>query len=1013
MKTNVRFPFVGRFALVLLLVVPSLAFAQAERPAIRAIFPGRSNVTVEVDVPAGVQRVTLESRSRLGSGAWAPAAVQYTDGVRTLARFTLPLSERMEILRVRADYSLPLPGKFYDPNSLRREWSTNYAVLFGPAFSSDIRDNPPATREVVESDIWKLDGDRLYFFNTYRGLQILDITNPDDATVIGSYPLPAAGEDMYLLGSNHVVLLARDGCSGPARSDVLFVSVTNAAQPALTAKLPVEGQVLESRLVGSALYVASQTYREFTSTNGTTWEWGTIVSSFDLAEPSRPEARGTLWFPGYGNVVMATDILLFVGCVSPQNEYDTALRMIDITSPDGKMATYGAVRTRGRIQDKFKLQYANNVLTTIAEDWRRTNGVNVTTWLETFRVPDPRSAPPGGITKLGELELGRGERLHATRFDADKAYIVTFFQIDPLWVVDLSDAARPRIAGELEVPGWSTYIHPMGDRLLSVGVETNRVAVSLFDVTHPGKPALLSRVLLGENHSWSTANDDEKALTVFEDKGMVLLPYSGDTTNGWASRVQLIDLTRSNLVARGVVEHAMQPRRSGFHRDRVLSLSGMELLSVNATNRDLPVVSGRTPLSWSVDRVWLAGDYVVELTGNAYGLAQSRTVVRVAPADAPNASVTEFDVGEGHYAGAALRSNLLYIAQTLPSSQTGKVEFILTILDASALPQVQVLGRTPALIQESGSLYANWTPVWAGESVLVWAGAGWGGWIAWGAPLLMTDALWRGPWFSSDASDGHLVAFQVANPANPLVSSELDLMPEEGWRRFSVPYAAGSLVYISQGATELAPGTTNTWVNRDYLHVIDYADPSAPARRKPVTVPGVLAGLSHGGEMIYTKTARSQINDYSEWLNASAYDGLVAYPVATLPLGPGWPRPSALDGPHVYKAVRQDASGTNAAKNQLQRWFVNAGGEFELDAEESVGAPVTTLWIKNGLLAAQHGYEAISLWNASQPKDLLSVGKLVAPGCMNPILPLADGALGEGIWIPMGGYGVAWTTDLP
>jgi uncharacterized secreted protein with C-terminal beta-propeller domain len=64
----------------------------------------------------------------------------------------------------------------------------------------------------------------------------------------------------------------------------------------------------------------------------------------------------------------------------------------------------------------------------------------------------------------------------------------------------------------------------MGSRLLAVGVESNRVAVSLFDVANPAKPGLLSRLLLGENYSWTEANYDEKAFTVLPDANLVWYP---------------------------------------------------------------------------------------------------------------------------------------------------------------------------------------------------------------------------------------------------------------------------------------------------------------------------------------------------------------------------------------------------------------------------------------------------------------------------------------------------------
>ena len=133
------------------------------------------------------------------------------------------------------------------------------------------------------------------------------------------------------------------------------------------------------------------------------------------------------------------------------------------------------------------------------------------------------------------------------------------------------------------------------------------MSVSLFDVHDPAAPSLLSKVSLGENYSWSEANTDEKAFNVMPDEHLILLPYQGYFTNGYAQRIQLIDLNRDSLAARGVIEHEFQPRRAAVHDDRIVSISGQELLSVDATDRDHPVVKDDLTLAWSVDRLFPQG----------------------------------------------------------------------------------------------------------------------------------------------------------------------------------------------------------------------------------------------------------------------------------------------------------------------------------------------------------------------------------------------------------------------
>ena len=518
-----------------------------DQPLITAIRLEGTNIVVTAQVPDGIKRVTLECRSRLGAGSWQPRALTRLDDTGGQITFRIPKAAGLEVLRVRADDQEALPASFYSgTNSFAGQPVSSGAL--GGVFegAADSRGAPPAAdapgRDVVESDIWKISGDTLYFFNQYRGLQVIDISVPDAAAVRGVLPLPAAGEQMYLLDSSHVVLLARDGCGwggADSESQVLIVNVTGGA-PKVAASVPVKGFIQESRLVGTALYVASETLRPLTSNS---WEWGTLVTSFDLSNPDAPVAKGTLWFSGSGNVIAATDVYLFVAVASPSDYWRSTVHCLDITAPDGTMNEVGAISTAGRVNDKFKMTWANFVFIAVSES-PVNGGATWATRLETFHLPDPRAVGPEGISRLGELSLGSGERLFATRFDGNLAYLVTFRRIDPLWVVDLTDPAHPEIAGEVQVPGYSTFIQPLGDRLVTIGLDnTNswRVAVSLFDVHDPAAPALLSKVALGQNSSWSEANSDEKAFAVLPEAGLILVPYQGYETNGYSSRVQLID----------------------------------------------------------------------------------------------------------------------------------------------------------------------------------------------------------------------------------------------------------------------------------------------------------------------------------------------------------------------------------------------------------------------------------------------------------------------------------------
>jgi hypothetical protein len=1002
-----------------LFAIPLTSYSQDAQPVITSIRTQNTNVVVEATVPAGIRRVTLETRARFGAGTWVPAAVAQTDGTAGKITFRVPLSRNSEMLRARAEPTAPLPADFYTGTNLFWGPSTNVVDVAGFEFTgSDLKGADATTpgersREVVESDIWKVSGDTLYFFNQYRGLQVIDITEPDKAFVRGTLHLPAAGEQMYVAAASHVILLARNDCTGNTdESRVLVVSAAGAT-PQIVTNLTVPGWIQESRMVGDVLFVASQSWRQVPGTTNA-WEWGSVVSSFDLADPAHPAARGTIWHPGYGNAVSATDSYLFVATQDPTNWWQSVVNVIDITSPDGEMVPYGSVETGGRINDKFKLNYVDEILTTISEDWRRTTTNNVLTRLETFQLPLPGSVPPAKIQRLAELELGRGEQLHATRFDGNRVYVVTFFRIDPLWVVDLSNPAKPHIAGAVDVPGWSTYILPLGERLVSVGVESNRVAVSLFDVRDPASPDLLSRVRLGLNYSWSEANSDEKAFTVLTDLGLILVPYSGDTTNGWTSRVQLIDLTPTALVARGIIEHQFQPRRAMHHRDRVLSLSGAQLLSVYVTDRDDPLVRGVTDLAWSVDRLLLADQYILELSSGSqwWWDPASWAGIRVAAAGEPDRLVGRLPLEPMPVVGASLRDGRLYVAQG-PSggdlSDTNTPNFFFTVVDASKLPELSVVGRE-AVRADVPPWTGDWEAVWPKPGIVVWVGGG-------------ADYWWWGPWLSDftepgrlgggmmlwspvmRTGGGHLLAFDVSTATDPKLLSELNLEDTNTWS-FSKPFTEGTLVYLTHRQPEAPPKSDDgTWVHRYYLDVIDYADPASPTLRKPLNVPGTLQGISHVGEMLYT--TRWDTNGVTEWLEASAYNGVNVSLVASLPLPEAWPRPLLiLDTNVLLGRAKYAVDATGESEYRLETWTLASNKEFKLLGALKLEQPVSTLVARRNLLAAQDAQGSILLFDATQPASLVPVGGESVSGCFWSNLKYSDGDLNRGLWVPMGMYGV-------
>jgi len=147
----------------------------------------------------------------------------------------------------------------------------------------------------------------------------------------------------------------------------------------------------------------------------------------------------------------------------------------------------------------------------------------------------------GDLQKLATLpnerhpeSIGKpGETIQGIRFVGDRAYVVTFLQQDPLYVIDLSDPADPFIAGQVEIPGFSTLLQPLGDDLLlGVGRENNSdLKVELYDVQNPSEPQSIGKYVMsgsaGSSSSYSAAAWDHHALALLpeEDSVRVAVPF--------------------------------------------------------------------------------------------------------------------------------------------------------------------------------------------------------------------------------------------------------------------------------------------------------------------------------------------------------------------------------------------------------------------------------------------------------------------------------------------------------
>jgi uncharacterized secreted protein with C-terminal beta-propeller domain len=476
-------------------------------------------------------------------------------------------------------------------------------VMAPPYFAdaADQNQSEEVKREIEEADIIKIEGTSLYILNQYRGLTVCDVSRPDSPTISGRSRIDGEPIEMYIRDDYAYVIvsvpqspvygiLKTDDTVAPAltraQSRIEVVNIADASNPRSLGALNLKGRITDSRIVGDILYVVSTEEPAVVTTNAgddgyvsaAPDQRDVYVASVDLSDPGNIREADRVDFGGSARYIHVTEEAIFVASDPSDYSYDSMnVTYVDISDPGGAIRKRGSFDVRGRIEDEWKMDYIGGYFRVCTYEWKD-GGVSR---LYIIDVTDP-DTPRG----TGSVEVGRGEQLFATRFDGDRAYLVTFERKDPLWVIDLSDPTQPQIKGELIVPGWSTHIQPMGDHIVALGVDDTggwRVSVSLFDVANAERPALIERVSFGDSDGWSstTAYQDVKSFTVLEDMGLILLPYTTSSyTNGRyksENRLQLIDYSPKDLDARGWVTQKGAVLRGRSFSDRLFSVSAEEL----------------------------------------------------------------------------------------------------------------------------------------------------------------------------------------------------------------------------------------------------------------------------------------------------------------------------------------------------------------------------------------------------------------------------------------------------
>lgn len=284
----------------------------------------------------------------------------------------------------------------------------------------------------------------------------------------------------------------------------------------------------------------------YVPTSGTTEFGATQIHSLDLDNLQGP-AVGTIVFgathtiyQNHENLVLAAQSWsqhVFAGPVwevgdDPVSLVGTHLHVFALTEGDGRPAYRASATVPGALDDQFSIDEKDGVVRIATTEQIASSDSWGTTENDLFTL----SYNGASLTPLGEVRnLAPGETIYSTRYVGDRAYVVTFRQVDPLFVFDLSNPASPQLTAELKIPGFSEYMHPIGDgtHLFTIGVDgewdgsTSGVALQIFDVTDATDPKLTHKVQLSDDNdwAWTEALYNHKALTFYDD--LLAFPVEG------------------------------------------------------------------------------------------------------------------------------------------------------------------------------------------------------------------------------------------------------------------------------------------------------------------------------------------------------------------------------------------------------------------------------------------------------------------------------------------------------
>jgi hypothetical protein len=828
-----------------------------------------------------------------------------------------------------------------------------------------------------ETDLYRVDGDRLYYLNSYRGLMVFDITNVDAPKLLGRSPVFGTPVEMFV--RNGVATMVVGDWYGTAPDGSPFhgsvVRTVDAKDPSnmkVKGEVPVKGWARDMRVVDSNLFIVSEDYG---------WSYGywargpyggyagdvavgpggyyggsgskVVISSVRFGDVA-PTLTGTKELDGYSGafnvsaheILLAHDVLVDNGQGGQQPSGKTAIDYIAFSQLDGSIVPMGSFQVDGTLSNwsadngRWNIDLDGttaSVITCLASDYGycdEQKGYELTT-IDFSNASAPQKLGALAIPSKGWGATARFSNKRMYLSPREGAWNGNTQEPTPIEVYDLSTPSAPKLAGGTTISGAVWLFMPAGtDRVFALGNEygsgysSSEVAVRMLDVSDATQPKVLGTAKFGDGWAWTPASGTFKAFARDDAQKMIVLPFSGWSANDYMNGVQLIDYDASTITTRGAARSRGWVERGIFVKNRVVSLSDQALSVVDYSDRNAPKVVTELTLARNVVAAQPGGATIAQLSTDWYGYDQQASELRVLPiADAeesvndPAAKSLSID---GTDARVFRNGDLAYVVTMKYPGKGWSGPWYST-------PHVQVVDLSGGDVTPKGSL--DLPEETSGSYWSWWGGCYYWDWYEGGTAIQVGgDALAfrRGHGeYDPNTGDYHydqkLYVVDLSDPSAPKLTSTTVTPDADAW--WGNMKVVGDTLYTTHYEYVQKPSPNPSanpndpqvqyWV-KYYLDPIDLSDRANPKIGQRINVPGMLIGASATDpSMLYFVDYRWYDNYASgpkDEIAVAKIDGGKAY-LQSSTLIDGWVGNVFVRGDKAYMSAQEYIQPDQASPN--------------------------------------------------------------------------------------------------